>query len=259
MLFIIFIQNTIGEDSMKITSATYSIICPQNKNIRRDIFNLEGKLEQLFATPFSLIPIPDDAPPEIPRIHASSKGGHSTLDISFNTIQITVNFDEAYWGDSIKCLCYLNDRVKQVAEAIGTTKFLFSGLSLNIELDEIKEDPVKMLSSNFCNVHTNIQPYDVNTKITYVIDEKYYINIQTSNLRKYVGVASQEVVSLSQMSQSEHIINVLLDINDRFAFNYTQGYTSGIEEMDNILALGNKFLNTILIDFITKGEMHYEK
>ena len=48
-------------------------------------------------SPFNLMPIPNEAPPEFPRITATSKNGHSQLMVSGNNVQVTTMFDSHFW------------------------------------------------------------------------------------------------------------------------------------------------------------------
>lgn len=244
---------------MIIQNATYSIIYPKANNIRREIFSLEDNLGDLFAKPFALTPIPDEAPEEIPRISATSHHGHSTLNISLNTTQLIVNYDENYWTDREKCLSYIKKNVGQVYKAISKSNiaksgFLFSGLLLNILFDDLdRKDPIDIIMKNFCKFKSTIKPYDISNKLTFVDNDKYYINIACSNVRTYEGITNSGIGSMANMKQVSHVIGVNLDINDRYAFNYNSGYMSNENQIDEIFKLANSMLNDKIVKFVKEG------
>lgn len=246
---------------MIIQNATYSIIYPKANNIRRDLFNLEDELEGIFVKPFALLPIPDEAPEEIPRIQATSKYGHSNLSVSLNTAQITVNFDENYAKNKDKCLEYITNRIYKIFNAIKTKvsdKCLFSGLTLNILFDDLKdENPIDIITNNLYKAKSDLKPYDINNKVTYVISEKYYINITCFNVRTYSGISNMEVNSLVNMKENSHILGVTLDINDRYAFNYKNGYETTASEIENIINISDSVLTEKINKYIKEGGVNF--
>lgn len=247
---------------MIIQNATYNIIYPQSKNIRKDIFSLEENLKGLFLEPFSLIPVPEDAPPEIPRIQATSESGHSTLNISGNSAQISANYDSNYNKNIDLCLGYLSKRALKTFEGIkGSTnnEYLFSGLTVNIIFDELNDkDPINLIKSNFFNIKSEIKPFDINNKVTYILDDKYYLNITCSNIRSYEGLMLSELNTLANAKEVGHFIGVTLDINDRYAFNYKNGYRSNINELEKIINIAIRVLKEKIHKYILEGVFEYD-
>ena len=242
---------------MKIKNATYNVIYPKVNNIRKEIFKLEEKLNGLFVQPFSLISIPDDAPAEIPRISANSRFGHSSLNISLNTAQYTVNYDENYNRDIDKCFEYMKKHVKEVFKSIASATsedYLFTGLTLEILLDDInKEDPVDIITKRFYSIESPNKPFDISNRVTYVLEDKYYINISVSNIRSYKGMSPNSINQLIGLQQISNDICINLDINDRYAFNYKKYYKSSEKELDKILKLAYSILSDKICDYIEKG------
>ena len=242
---------------MIIQNATYNIIYPQTKNIRKEIFSLEKNLEGLFIEPFSLIPVPEDAPPEIPRIQATSKSGHSVLSISGNNAQISVSYDENYYRNIELCLEYLRVRAFKTFEAIKSStnnEYLFSGLTINVIFDELKEiDPIELISNTFYNVKNGVKPFDINNRATYILNDRYYVNITCENVRSYEGMMMSELNTLANAKLVEHSIGVTLDINDRYAFNYKNGYKSNIAELNEILNISSCILKEKIYKYIIEG------
>lgn len=248
---------------MIIESATYSVIYSKANDIRRKIFTLEERLDDIFAKPFALMPIPDEAPEEIPRIQANSKLGHSNLAISLNSAQFSINFDEQFNRDKDKCLNYIKERIFKIYNALSSEiidECLFSGLTLNILFDELDgEDPINLISKNLYNVKSNLSPFDINSKVTYTILDKYYINVTCFNVRNYTGDFSTQIGPLSNMRLDSHIIGITLDINDRYAFNYNNLYRSKEDEINKIIEISDSILGNNLEQYIKEGVLHFDE
>ena len=75
---------------MKIRTGSFNIVFPNVLDMRENLFNLE-KVFSNFMSPFNLMPIPNEAPPEFPRITATSKNGHSQLILIFGKILLRVS------------------------------------------------------------------------------------------------------------------------------------------------------------------------
>lgn len=247
---------------MIIQSATYSIIYSKANDIRRKVFNLEDKLEGIFATPFALNPIPDDAPQEIPRIQATSKLGHSNLGISLNNTQFSVNFDENFNRNIDKCLKYIEERILKIYDALDDEVLkdcLFTGLTLNILFDQLNnEDPIELISNNLFNVKSNLKPFDINSKVTYAILDKYYVNISCSNVRNYSGSFVTNETPLCELNLDSHMIGINLDINDRYAFNFKERYRSNKDEINKIVKISESILKNKLEKYIKEGVLQFD-
>ena len=77
---------------MIIQSCAFTIHFPHNTKIREHLFELEKHFTD-FQKPFTLVPLPPDAPMEIPRIVAATEHGHSQLTICGNSAQLVTNFE----------------------------------------------------------------------------------------------------------------------------------------------------------------------
>lgn len=240
---------------MRIQSATYNIVYPECRNIRREVFTLEDKLDSLFVKPFSLIPIPDDAPAELPRIQATSNVGNSLLSISLNSAQLNIEYNNIEYNnndfleDIRKCMYKVFDAISNSTN----NKYLFSGLTLNIVVDDLNTNPVDVLLNNFGQSNNNIKPFDITNKVAYVYNDQYYINIECSNFRKYRSPSSISINPFANAEEVAHLMLVTLDINDRYAFNYKDGYLSSSDEVENIINLTSSILSTKIERYIKEG------
>src|SRR5690606_7925747 len=139
----------------------------------------------------TIIPIPDEAPEEIPRISTSSHHGHSQLNVSLTNAQITTNYDENFEQDREGCLGYLKDRVSHITDVLSPYVeggFLFSGLTTELVIENLDGiSPLDIIKSKFLNYQGSVQPHDLEYKMTFVVDDIHYVNITFSNMRIYEG------------------------------------------------------------------------
>ncbi|MFJ7755670.1 hypothetical protein ACQKGI_19895 [Peribacillus muralis] len=242
---------------MDIKNSGYNIVFPRIENLRRKAFDIEDSLKDYF-TNANIIPVPDNAPAEIPRIQSTSHNGHSNLNISLNNAQLVTNFDGDYNTNVNAALSYLEERVYTVAnmlEKYTNGIFLFSGLTTEVIFK--KEHPVEhMIDTFFKHSPTKGSSlHEVNLKTTQIVDDKYYANISISNERTYEGQVSgfEDVVSFADLELKQHSLKVTLDINDRHGFNTQKNYTSSISEVKRIFELNREILELKLENLIKEG------
>ena len=137
-------------------------------------------------------------------------------------------------------------------------EYLFSGLTINIVIDDILDNPIDIISKNFYQVESDKKPFDINNKVTYVFDEKYYINIQCSNIRSYESISSIGINPFANAKETSHLIGLTLDINDRYAFNYKEGYLSKSEEVEHIIDLSYSILSEKIDLYIKEGVLIFD-
>ena len=242
---------------MIIQNSSYNIFFPVIANFRQQVFNynLEEELGKSFLTP-TLIPIPDDAPPEIPRVLCQSNQGHSNLVISKNALKLTTNYKGDYSKNWAECSGYTKRKIEVVFNSlkpITEGNLLFSGLTVNIIFDEIK-DPIKHIQDKFLNYkESDNKPFDLNYKTTFVKDNKYYINLNFSNSRVVeVKKSTMKVVKEEEV----HYLSFALDVNDRYAYNYKENYISNFNEIKEILKIADKIINDKISQVIKRGRFN---
>ena len=238
---------------MKTISNSINLVFPTINNMRVFLFEFEKKFHE-FSTPFTLIPVPDGTPPEIPRITATSKHGHSNLIITQQTAQIFTNYDDAYSGDASLCWQYFEDKAKQLVEGIKTIlnhSFYFAGLSTIVYFDT-KEDPVNLIKERFLRIKSKT-PFDISTRLSYDIDDVFYVNMEIQNARTYEGIQIGNPLSLIGMHELSSFIQVTLDVNDRHAFNTKPDYLSDETKIDEIFELSKNLISHKIPEFIEKG------
>lgn len=252
---------------MIVQNCTFTVHFPRNDNIRESIFDLEKQLSG-FQKPFTLVPLPPDAPLDIPRIIAITDNQHSQLVFNGNSAQITTSFDSIYNSNIEKCLDYMKDKCSKLIESLhiigaeqyGKPKFYFSGLSISLLFDQEDgiDDPIEYLSERFIRLKSNMKTDEAGLRIALVADDSFYVNIMLQNLRIFSN-EPDERGSLAGISVQKNALQVVIDINDRFAFNTITGYTSSEETVRKVVDLVEKLSKTNIKSLIEDGEVLYAK
>ena len=240
---------------MNILNSSFCLFSLPIENIREDFFRLEKELSVFFAKPFNLVTLPDAAPVEIPRITAISINGFSSLNISLNSYQFITRFDENYSQDWNKCRDYIKERLYKIYDVLNTffKRNLYCGLTVNLikNLSD-KDNAMDILLNNFTKFSSNKEIYDIDSKYTFVKNENYYVNIRVYNQR----LSTNNVLpGTLKENEKKNNIGILLDINDKYGFNYKPNYISSKEQVDNIIKIADDIIFNKLENFIMKGEL----
>ena len=223
---------------MKINQISITIKYSPIVDLQKNYYDKRAILEADFY-PATVFPIPDDGFPEIPRMVIKSKNGHSEISISRIAMTFSViKFDNGYESDWDKCVAYVENKMKIINnflnEIIGVNnKFEYCGLIVNLSFDSsgsiCKELSSNLLKNNVDNL------FDINVRYTFVEDDQYFVNIQLQNQRIYNNVKGNIAGELSKENQKDEVIGVLIDINDRFAFNNDIKYESQISVVSSLI------------------------
>lgn len=250
---------------MKIKNGSFNIVFPHVHCMRENLFNLERVFSN-FMVPFNLMPIPNEAPPEIPRILASSKNGHSQLMISGNNVQVTTNFDSRFWYDIDACFKYMENMRNKILESLahlgleqqGHPSFYYSGLTMNVEYSQEDGilDPVEFIANKFLKSSIPATKRDLAFRTTITIEDTYFVNIEVSNNRILEGMPVLPG-SLYGTKEVSHTLAVTVDINDRLAFNTKAAYISSKETATNIFNLSYKYISEALPTLIKDGDIRH--
>ncbi len=252
---------------MVIQSCAFTIHFPQNAKIREHLFELERHFTD-FQTPFTLVPLPPDAPLEIPRIVAATPHGHSQLTICGNSAQLVTHFDEEYCHNVERCITYIREKCNRIVVALSVMtgdglsdpKFYYSGLSTTLLFDKSDgiEDPVKYISENFLRCKSNLTTDEVQFRLALVVQNKYYANILVQNNRAFLGVPDERG-SFAGLKSGDSQLQVALDINDRYAFNHEKDYLSSLGVVNSIASLSEQFATKYIDTFLKTGVVSYDE
>lgn len=252
---------------MVIQSCTFTIHFPQNPKIREHLFQLEEQLMD-FQKPFTLVPIPADAPVDIPRIVATTPHGHSQVIFCGNSAQVVTKFDGDYVKNVEQSVEYIRQKCNRILEVLPLIdesndeipKFYFSGLSTTLELnaEDGVESPVSYISEKFLRSKIDSPIDEVQFRYALVTKEKFYVNVMVQNSRTFIGLPDERG-SLAGLRVKDETLQVVLDINDRYAFNHEVGYRSSKETVSEITKITEEFMTKKLIHFIQTSEIGYDE
>lgn len=241
---------------MLIQNSAINIMFPRVENIKRKYILSEEVLKDKFNEA-TILPIPDDAPDEIPRVLMTSKGEHSQLNISPNALNFETMYTDEFGVDWNKCLEYINARLEDIfslTQNLTDNNYSFVGVTTNLIWNEISSEGNKKLFENLFKKEAPRNLDDLVVKYTYVQDEKYYVNITLQSIRPFDEECLSVAGALSSDTLTEHTIGISLDVNDRYSFNNTKDYCSGKEILQTIMQLVTKIINEKLTVLVECGE-----
>lgn len=241
--------------SFIIENSTFNLYFP-TREVRKSIFSIEDYLSSKgYVKPFNLVPLPSEAPSEIPRITSTTLHGHANIAITNQNIQIQTNFDKNFNQDVDKCFDYVknkSDNAYSVLQDVLNYQTCYCGLVTQLIFDTDK--PVNVFKNNFIKVSSESELFDCVCRLTFIKDHKYYINIEVQNIRQYDGRTGQ-LDRLVDLEYKGEKLSVTIDINDRYAYNFDGKYTTDMEANNEIFRISKDLIENRLYDLIEKGEL----
>lgn len=251
---------------MYLVNSTISVFfAPIKRNIKTDVLNHQDLFSSHFCDPM-IMPVADSMPIEIPRVNLSSINGNMVLNISptsasLNTQYSGVKVDE--WENYEIELSKPIDSIFDFLKATDRKDLLYCGTTLTLihELED-NDNVVEYLSERF-NKFTTVQKlYDYSTRFAIVVDNDYFVNLSFANVR---------AINVDQMEASKHVsgtapdnakqaMQIVIDINDKHAFNNQEKYNTSAEKLNQEFKISNFFVKNIMniIEKGSIGEIQYE-
>lgn len=226
---------------MNIVSAQLFVYYEADENLRRRLFELEGKLHNDFVTPFPIVRnLPDGANETLPRFETTSLNGNSGLKISPTFVQFNTDFTDDYQTDVQKIKDYYEKKIPILNSILENNNVTYHGFI--IELEEAFEDEKKILetlSGYFAKGVVNENTIGVNLRYARLVNN-HYCNV---NVTKYTFVKGRIEKDENQLpvpitEPEVHGLRTQLDINTRP--KYRAGTKSTTSEL---LTLIQKTLN----------------
>lgn len=245
---------------MQFKETSFTVRYNKIENINKKYYLNDEILGDAYC-PATVLPVPDDAQLEIPRIVLKTKKQHSTLTIS----PIMLSFSTVYTDDYLTrwplCKAYLEAKLFSIFDflgAIGAEKYKFLGLNVSIVADKPDEkDSVEFLMDNLCKSPIE-NVFDFNIRYTFVENEKYFVNIAIQDARTFEKDVNPDVPGmLSEKNLKSKDVGVILDINDRYIFNEDENYVSSSAVSKDILELTTKVIDERLNNLVEKGKYTY--
>lgn len=238
----------------------------QNTNIAINFPRVEGikkkylANEEFFKEKFneaSILPIPDDAPIEMPRILIKSKGEHSQISISPNIINLQTVYTDKYSADWELCEKYINERMNDIfnfVDKITEGKYYYIGVVTDLFIDDCNKNGNKILYKNLFKKSAPENLEDLIVRYTYSDSNKYYTNIALQSARVYENINNDESGQFTDDKLEKHTISVEIDVNDRYSYNSKKGYMSDRNSYYDIMNLTTKIIKEKLNTLVESGE-----
>lgn len=234
-------------------TATYKKI----EGIKKAYYDNEEILKDYFNEA-TVLPIPNDAPDEIPRILIRTKNEHAQLNISPIATTFEVHYDAGFERDWEACAEYIINRMGKVFEFLNIlteNTYEYIGLVSNVIYDEVEQEGAKKLAENLLNAKSINNIYDINIKYTFVEKESLFVNIMLQNARLFKnGVSVNKAGAFSIQDQIAESIGAIIDINDRYGFNTDSHHKSNSCMLNKLIETMGIIINNKLIALIEKGE-----
>lgn len=233
---------------MQFVNSKFNVLFQPVNEIRRKGLNLETNLKSIFQTPLTFLPIPEDAPFDIPRINGTSIHGHTSLSVSKTNIEMTTKFDGSFLSNWNLCCDYLRDKISvfdTIRKDLEIKEFLFCGLTTNFFVNTKEEFgvcPLDLITDRFVNLKSKRKPVNYNYQITFSENDIYYINFTFQNLAPLRKVGNSAILKPS-FEGSNEILSIILDVNDRYAFNKQDAYISDNEKINAVLEISKKIIS----------------
>lgn len=246
---------------MRVLSCAFNIFFPcVREDLKLHILEMEKDIKNTFQA-FNINSIPEDAPFEIPRASAVSKNGHSVLNVTPRSLVLNVNFDDKYNTDPRKCLEYTEHKIQLIYEQMCkhlSSRFYYSGMVIQLDFEGV-DMPANYIGEKFLSKEHKNGLFDLSIRFTKVQDNTYYINTEIGNKRalNYPIPLAGDILPLCKISSGKESIGVTVDINDRYAFNFKNGYMSNIDQIHAIVKIAESFLSGKVQRLVEKGEIDY--
>lgn len=242
---------------MLIQETSITVTYKKIEGIKRVYYNNEDILKEYFNEA-TVLPIPDDAPFEIPRIIIKTLNEHGQLNISPVAATFEIHYDAGFERNWSACSEYINDRMTKVFEFLNiltNNTYDYIGLVSNVLYDEVEQNGTKKISESLLNSQKIKGIYDINIRYTFVEKDNIFVNITLQNARLFEnGVVINEAGALSPKAQTAESIGAIIDINDRYGFNNVVSYKSDSSMLGVLIECMGNIINNKLAALIEKGE-----
>ena len=143
--------------------------------------------------------------------------------------------------------------ILQVYEA----EILYFGINCLVDIAD--KTPIKTLQNKYLkNINNNI--VEMNLRYSTIENNKYYTNIVLSNITEYqmqIPLTKEQqqtividTLSTSQFKKVNDMIQINVDVNDKYSFNQNSNYRTTNEEIDNIMNISKTTLKTKIAEVL---------
>lgn len=241
---------------MIIQQTAISLRYKKIDNLKRMYFANEEILKDQFNEA-TVLPIPDDAPFDVPRIVVSSKNEHSQFNITPVNATLQTNYNDGYEKDWQACKNYIIQKMDSVFSFLNVmtkNEYEFIGIVTTILIDGLNDKPTKILTNNLLNWSSQKDIYDLNIRYTFVEEERYFVNIALQNARLFNNAMQSDIAgSLGIKNQVAEAVGAIIDINDRYGFNNDSNYKTNQSTLDRLVEILSNNIDNKLRMLIEEG------
>lgn len=242
--------------SPKYIRAISTVIFDEIPKIRSLSGDFDKLLAGLFITPGTAYAVGDAAPPSVPRLNFKSKFGHSSLDMSSVSAQMTTHFDGEFSDSIEKVKSYCLER-QNLIEAdlvrIGS-KIRYVGFTLTsqVKFSDSKTSVGKILDRFFQKsvlLNSKNQPHEAAFKMSFTESDRYFVNFHISNYRAYTlqlpkdqkGPIRIVNPSLKDFVEADSGLEITFDCNNKYAFDFVDKDSHKTEDFKKIIDLADTY------------------
>ena len=242
---------------MLIKGTSISVTYKKIEGIKKAYYNNEEILKNYFNEA-TVLPVPDDAPVEIPRIIIKTLHEHAQLNISPVAATFEIHYNAGFEKNWELCAQYIAERMEKVFEFLNiltNNQYEYIGVVSNLIYDEITNNGAKKLSETLLNSKEIKNIYDVSIRYTFVEKSSIFVNIMLQNARMFKeGLVLDQAGALSLCNQTAETIGAIVDINDRYDFNNNPDHRSSSSKLELLLSSMSNIINDKLHTLIEMGE-----
>ena len=212
---------------------SFSIAFPRQPDVRRRANDLEDKLKERLAGHYSqptVLPLPDDLDPHVPRLIFSSQHGFSQILVSQVNLVFNVTYSAEWQVDEKKREKHLRDRFPimfELLSALDVVKPHFCGLMTNVHLASREDDSaiVAHVARMFLRNGSLPDTYDIEVRRAIVTEDRFFNVTAVQNYRLW-DRELQQLQPLPRKDVKERGVQVVVDFNDRYSFNERESYST---------------------------------
>lgn len=242
---------------MLIKDTLISVKFSKIENLKKVYFLNEEILKNHFNEA-TVLPVPDDAPVEIPRIILKSINEHSQLNITPIAATLQINYNDGFENDWPSCAKYITEKMNIIFDFLNIMtkdEYEYIGMITHVIYNDIEKNGARILAENLLKNNISSRIYDLSLKYTFIECEDMFVNIELQNARVYKNGVNPDIAGgLNDKYQDRESIGATIDINDRFGFNNNKNYKTNREKLNKILDVSTRTINEKLYPLIYKGE-----
>lgn len=241
---------------MLIQGTSITVTYKKIQGIKKAYYNNEEILKEYFNEA-TVLPVPDDAPVEIPRIMIKTLHEHAQLNISPIAATFEVKYDAGFERNWKICSEYITERMIKVFEFLNLltdNNYNYVGLISNVLYDDISQGGADKLSKVLLNSKKIKGIYDINIRYTFIEEQNMFVNITLQNARMFKNGADPNSPGALKISeQMGESIGATIDINDRYGFNTNDDYRTNSSKLQELISCMTNIMDNKLSVLIEKG------